>query len=185
MEKSRLFVSIALPEEVTQELIRICQYFTKRELFEGRCTRPENLHLTLKFIGSVSDTLVPKIDEILSNVFANEGKATLDGLGVFPHRRRIRILFVDLECTQLHILAKQIEQALFELFEPEVRAFKSHITIARIKKIEDQEKFLREVDRFVVKPISFDITEFTLVQSELTPNGPVYTTVASYPLYSV
>jgi len=49
----RLFVAVELPQEIKQELAIICDFFAKRELFVGRCMRPENLHVTLKFIGSV------------------------------------------------------------------------------------------------------------------------------------
>jgi len=183
VERKRLFVAVELPKEVKKELSIICDHFAKRELFVGRCTRPENLHITLKFIGSVCEGVVEKIDRDLKNIYIDACKATLHSLGVLPTRRISRILFVGLDCFCLPILAKQIEHNLSWLVKEEEREFKNHITLARIKKIENKEDFLYAVDNFGVPPLEFEIKEFVLKQSELTPEGPVYTDLSRYQLY--
>lgn len=183
MEKRRLFVAIELPQEVKKKLAIICQHFTKRELFVGRCTRPENLHLTLKFIGPVFESVIEKIDQDLKNIYVNACKATLLPLDVFPTRRISRILFAGLDCFCISILAKQIEQNISWLVPPEKKDFKSHITLARIKNIENKEDFLYAVDNFGIPPMEFEVKEFVLKQSELTPEGPIYTVLKRYVLY--
>ncbi|MFC1841992.1 RNA 2',3'-cyclic phosphodiesterase [Candidatus Dependentiae bacterium] len=183
MNRKRLFVAVEIPQEVKQELSEICEHFQERELFVGRCTPIQNLHVTLKFIGSVAEDVIQNIDASLKNVYANACQGTLGSLGVLPTRRISRILFAHLDCFCLPILAKQIEQELSWIVKPEDRGFKNHITIARIKSIENKENFLYAVDNFQIKPLIFDIKEFLLQESELTPDGPIYTTVASYSLF--
>jgi len=183
VERKRLFVAIELPQAVKEELTIICDHFAKRELFIGRCTRPENLHLTLKFIGPVFESVIEKVDADLKNIYVDVCKATLSSLGVLPTRRISRILFAALDCFCLPILAKQIEHNLSWLVPPEERNFKNHITLARIKKIENKEDFLYAVDNFGVPSLEFEIDEFVLKQSELTSAGPIYTTLSRYKLY--
>jgi len=181
-EKKRLFVAVELPQEIKDELASICAFFAKKELFVGRCTRPANLHLTLKFIGAVNKNVVPKINEALQAISFNVCQAKLGSLDVLPSRRMIKILFAHLNCPPLGILAKQIETVLADFVAPETRDFKNHVTIARIKSVQDKEKLLQEVDRFAVPALSFAIEEFVLKESELAPEGPIYKDVQRYVL---
>jgi len=182
-EKKRLFISVELPEEVKSELKRVCDYFAGKDLFVGRCVRPENMHLTLQFLGSVYENMLPKIDRALKNVSFKICKAKLGQLDVLPSQKNMRILFADLHAPQLHRLAKQIEEVLAGIFDAEDREFKNHITIARIKSIKDKDTFLEQIAQFKVSPLGFEITEFSLQESELTPEGPIYKTVSSYKLF--
>lgn len=83
--KKRLFVAVELSDEIKKEMTEICQHFQERNLFVGNCTAPQNLHLTLKFIGSVDQTVISKIDESLKNIYANACTGTLGNLGVFSN----------------------------------------------------------------------------------------------------
>jgi len=186
VNKKRLFIAVELPQEIKKELAEICEHFVERELFIGKCTKSQNLHLTLKFIGDVHENVICKIDESLKAVYASACKGTLGSLGVLPTRRITRILYAHVDCFCLPILAKEIEDSLSWLVEAEKREFKNHITLARIKNIKDNERkddFLYAIDNFEVKPLAFDIQEFMLKESELTPDGPVYTNIASYSLF--
>jgi len=179
----RLFVAIELPPDIKKELSIICDFFTQRELFVGRCTCPENLHLTLKFIGLVYKDVVPAINEKLKNIYCNACTGTLAPLGVLPTRRISRILYAGLDCFCLPILAKQIQESLKDYTRPKDHEFKNHITLARMKQIPNKEDFLYALDNFGMPELSFDIKEFVLKESELTREGPIYTTIARYTLY--
>lgn len=102
---------------------------------------------------------------------------------MLPTRRISRILYAGLDCFCLPILAKQIEESLVEYTSPKDHEFKSHITLARIKSISDKENFLYALDNFGMPELSFEAKKFVLKESELTPKGPIYTTIASYTLY--
>lgn len=181
-ERVRLFIAIELPEHVLDELEALCNAIVKKKFFLGRCTKRENLHLTLKFLGEVSPDLIPEIDEALMNVSFQSLKAHLGALDVLPTRQNIRILFVHLVCPQLPLLAQQIEDVLAERFEREPRSFKSHVTVGRVKGIDDKLAFLRELDETVVPLVQWTIDSFVLRRSVLTPEGPIYSELKRYSL---
>jgi len=179
----RLFVAIELPQQVREKLASICNDVAQKKLFLGRCTRPENIHLTLKFLGEVAESVVPEVDAALKTISFQSGVARLGSLDVFPTREKIRILFIHFLCPELVQLAQRIEDILADRFEPEARLFKSHVTLARIKSIDNKKEFLREIDEFTVSPMQWSIDSFVLKRSVLTQEGPVYTTIARYALF--
>lgn len=179
----RLFVAIELPQQVCDNLASICSDIAHKQLFAGRCTRSENIHLTLKFFGEVSESVVPEIDAALKKISFQSCAARLGPLGVFSTRKKIRILFIHILCPELAQLAQKIQDLLSDRFEPEDRLFKSHITLARVKLIDNKKEFLREVDEITVSPVQWSIDSFVLKRSVLTSEGPLYTTIARYPLF--
>jgi RNA 2',3'-cyclic 3'-phosphodiesterase len=90
-EKSvRLFIALELPHIVRDYLFKLCNRFHKKNLFRGRCSRPENLHVTLKFLGELSPNFIPKITNILQDVLFEQMEARLGQLNVLPTRKMIR-----------------------------------------------------------------------------------------------
>jgi len=179
-QSQRLFVAIELPQHVCDELHDFCNQFARKKLFLGGCTRPENFHLTVKFLGEVAESVIPEIDVALETISFSTCKAHVGALDVLPSREKIRILFAHLVCPELTLLAQQIEDALVPRFDRATREFKSHVTIARIKSIDDQRKFLREVDEFVIPLMQWKIDSFVLKRSVLGKDGPLYTVVKRY-----
>lgn len=179
-EKRRFFVAIELPEEIASKLVKVCDHFAKKDLFIGRCTRSENFHLTLKFLGEVEPEVIPEIDAVLQTVSFEPCDAHLGALDVLPTREKIRIFFAYLVCPEVVILAKQIEDALSFKFEREMRPFKSHVTIARIKQVTNTKKFLHELDSFVFPLMQWKINSFVLKSSVLGQDGPTYEVIKRY-----
>jgi len=180
--KQRLFVAIELPQQVRDDCAQVCQYFAQQELFVGRCTRPTNIHLTLKFLGEVKSDIVPVIDAALKTISHKSMQVHLGSLDVLPTRQNIRILFAHVIGDRLSSLAKKIEDVLADQFEPETRPFKSHATIARIKSIKDRRKFLHELDMTTVSSSAWHINSFVLKSATLTQKGSLYNNVAQYKL---
>ena len=180
-EKVRLFVGLKVPESVLEETLRIKGFLQKKRLFVGRWTKPENLHLTLKFLGEVDQNQASLIIESLKSVGLQPFNAVMGELGVFSSKKVIRILWIHIIGEELIGLQRHIDDLLAGHFKPEAR-FMSHLTIARIKSIAEKEQFLKEIDNFKIKPIKILVDEFSLIKSSLTPNGPVYTLVCNFPL---
>lgn len=176
----RLFVSIDVPD--SYELRDMCKDLWSKKLFFGRCTKSENFHLTLKFLGDVSEDIIPKIDAALKTVSFKFCEAHLGKLGVLPSEQQVRVLFVHVVCDQLPALSKQIEEVLAPWFKPENREFKPHVTVARIKTVKKREEFLRAVDETVISDLPWTVVSFVLKKSTLTDNKPIYETVARYKL---
>lgn len=175
----RLFIAIDLPQEVKQKLGTLSKSF---DFPHARWVKPENLHLTLKFLGRVKEEKVESITLTLKNLTADFPAFTLQTgkLGVFPSLKRARVVWIDLEGGrgEAKKLAHLIDEKLSLLgFEKEEREFQPHITLARLKK----PTFLHSLP-LVNWSFSFLTKEIILFESVLKSTGPIYTPVSVFPL---
>ncbi len=178
-QRVRLFVSVELPPEVINEVIRIQKELTKQNLFEGTFVKPENLHITLAFFGSVESKEIPCIQKQLATISFPACQILLKELGVNSPRKP-RVLWITVEAPVLIQLAQRIND-LFPNYR-EQRPFNGHITIARMKKVLDKEMVKIACKTMAVAPYSWHASEFSLWQSQTVSTGPIYTMLASFPL---
>lgn len=172
----RVFISIDLPKEVTEKIKEIQD---KLPSFVGKKIEPEHLHLTLKFLGEKSEDEVKEIIAQLKKVHSPKSKVTIDKVGVFSSEE-IRIVWLHIE--SINELQKAIDQTLEEInIEPEER-FMSHLTIARVKEVQEKHSFLEKINTLAFNEISFMIHQFRLVKSTLTALGPIYETLEKFAL---
>jgi 2'-5' RNA ligase len=185
----RLFVALEIPAAVrdnlaaqVEELRELCARVADKR---PRWVRPENLHVTLKFIGEVSPA---KLDGIRGALSAIRSDAPVDlkfrGLGFFPNENHPRVLWVGLEASaNLSSLAVDIEGALeTQGIARERRAFTPHLTLARIEPPGLHEELGATIQKNGAREFgSFQTREFHLIESKLKPAGAEYTTLASYP----
>lgn len=173
----RLFVAIDLPEPVREELIRISS-----GLPGARWTRPEQLHLTLRFIGEVDGGQFADIRDELTGIAVAPFSLQLDGLGLFPPRGRPRVLWAGLDRSDdLVRLRNQVESALARVgIARETRKFSPHITLARLKSTPPARvgRFLEQHGLLASRPFSVD--RFFLYSSQLGRNGALHTIEAEY-----
>ena len=137
---------------------------------------PKNIHLTLNFLGTRSD--IDKIIERLKTVSFKPFNLHLTNTGFFPTVDEPRVLWVGLEQSiELVSLQRQIDL----LFKPK-KSFKAHLTIARIKGVDEKHRLaiIDAVQRLKVKPLSFKVSSFKLFKSTLTPLGPVYEVLETF-----
>jgi 2'-5' RNA ligase len=153
-----------------------------------RWVAPQNLHVTLKFLGEVGDAGARRVGAALDSCRASVAcfPCRVAGLGAFPSASSVRVLWagIDVGREEMGLLARAIENALSALgFEREHRGFMAHITLARAR------------DRAIAAPLEsfgsgpsarvfgeFQVKGFSLMKSDLRPQGPVYSEVATYPL---
>jgi len=170
----RIFISIDLPKEIQKKIIKIQNSLPD---FFGKKTEPENLHLTLKFLGEINEEKLEKVKQKLKEIKFNKFQAEIDNIGIFSESF-VRIVWLHLsECEKLQ---KEIDEKLKNIFEPEKR-FMSHLTIARIKKC-DRKKFLEKLKKIKISKTKFDIGNFKLKKSILTEKGPIYENLGEYDL---
>lgn len=179
-KKLRLFVAIELPESIGRELENACTYFKKNNLFIGRCTTSANFHVTIKFLGDVKVRIIEDIDAQLRQVAFTSWDAHLGTLGIFSSEQQMDILFANIVCPPLSFFAQEINKVLMENFGTEQRSFVPHVTLARIKKINDRKIFLNELSRFVFPFLQWKIDSFVLKSSFLTKDGPIYNVLRRY-----
>jgi len=174
----RCFVALDLSREFINYIHEIQQLIKRQNLFIGKFTESENLHLTLKFLGEIDEEKVEEVKEKLKKVREEEFEAELGEVGVFS-KKFLRIIWIKLKnCDKLQ---KAIDDALSNLFPIENR-FMSHITIARVKKVGDRKALLDYIKNMKTKNIKFKVDKFFLKKSELAPSGSSYEDLEEYSL---
>lgn len=177
-ETSRLFIAISLPTDVKMALQRTVDMLQEQIPNNVvRWVKPDNIHLTLRFLG---DTAVSKIPQLVTELDKLDGvrqsfTLQLNQLGCFPNKKQPRVLWVGLqgEMRQLVALKQTVDHILQKIdFPLETRRYNPHLTIGRVK---DSAKLGRIKWGGDVAPQLFSVTAVTLFQSELTPNGAIYT----------
>ena len=184
----RAFLAIEPPEEILAAVGRL-QEKLKREL-TGKIswTRPHGNHLTLKFFGDISQNDVASICEAVRRraTAAAPLMLAIKKMGVFPDARKPRVLWLGTEgdVENLSLLQKQLETDFAQIgFPQETRPFRAHLTLARIKIPGSVKGITEALDKY--KDFSageFTATELVLFQSQLTPQGAIYTKLATIPL---
>jgi 2'-5' RNA ligase len=183
----RLFIAVELPDPVRQHL-RDVQSALRPDAPRASWTRPDNLHLTLKFLGEVRDQQFPSLADSLSRVSV-DGNADLYAAAVecFPERGPVRIVAAALEGTlgPLKALHAAIEQrCAFLGFEREARSYRPHVTLARARPTLPpavRERLTGATTATWPGP-TFVVPEFVLMESRLKPSGAEYLVAARFPL---
>lgn len=175
----RLFVALALPDHLQSRLSGLCN-----GLPGARWVAPENLHLTLRFIGEVEGHEAEDIDAALSGIRFPRFPVTLSGVGDFGDDRRLRSVWVGVEANEtLERLQAKVEKAVQRAGQPpEKRKFKPHVTLARFKSHPGGKLESYFAERSLFRAPPFEVSDFTLFSSYLSHEGAIYSPEAVYPL---
>lgn len=177
----RCFIALEMPREAINYIRELQKQIEKKNLFTGKFTEAENLHLTLKFLGEIGEEKIKEVKERLKEVKMQSFEACLGDIGVFSSKYSsyVRVIWLKLEnCDKLQ---KQIDEKLKEIFQPEER-FMSHITIARVKHVSNRKELVDYIKNIKTKDIKFKVEQFFLKKSTLMPEGPVYEEIEVYNL---
>jgi RNA 2',3'-cyclic 3'-phosphodiesterase len=176
----RLFVALELDEDA-QALLAEYQRRLAGLDRAVRWVRPEQIHLTLKFLGDVPDGQVMQVCRALDGLAAHEAfEFQIDGIGTFGPPRSPRVVWVGVRMpnSSLAEVQEACEKGLAELgFPSEGRAFKPHLTLGRVK----DPRAGREVSEAVSNvqaqasgPLVQRAGQVILFESILRPEGPQY-----------
>jgi 2'-5' RNA ligase len=181
----RLFVAVDPSPDVVRAVDGALEPWRERYP-GGRWVRPENWHVTLKFLGRTWPRLVDSVHEACREAAAPIRPFTLalGGLGVFPRATRARVLWVGLEDREnsLAALVKALDAALAEDFPPEKRGFTAHLTVARFAPPADLSDSSSEFEAFEIEARAFRVSKLLLYQSHLSPRGARYEVLEAFPL---
>lgn len=190
MKTIRCFLAIDYAPEVKEKILQFVRL--AQQTLPPRSVRwvsANNLHLTVKFLGEITET---QLDAVRQNIRPVASQMipfplTVTGRGVFPNPHNPRILWVGTnEPVDLIRFAGSCEEACARVgIAKEERSFKAHLTIGRVQQGLDSARLRQLGDQFLSLPIGeighFPITELVLYRSELRPDGPVYTPIEVFP----
>lgn len=185
MPNHRLFIAVDLPAEVRKVLADQQQQLKQAKAV--RWTRPEQIHLTLQFLGDVPVEAVDAIPRALQSAVSvlPAFQFNLTGVGVFPNFKAPRIVWAGITegAEQVALLYRAVITATRPLgFTPESRPFTPHLTIGRVQtwaRLDDYAQIsaaIRNCPAHAAATVTVD--HVTLFRSELKPSGPIYTPLA-------
>lgn len=183
----RLFVSVDLPDELGHDVAAVQERFADASGLNF--TDPEQAHVTLKFLGDVDEDRVgavaDAVDEAVADADVEPFTARYEGLGVFPSMEYISVLWLGVaeggdELTRLH---EAIEKRTIAMgFDPEDHEFTPHVTLARMDHAGGKDLVQRGVREWTPTVGEATVEDVQLTESELTSDGPAYSTVERFPL---
>ncbi len=178
----RTFIAIEIPDGIKKEMART-QEQLKISGADAGWTRPEGIHLTLKFLGEVLDARLDEIKNALAQAAGAKGRFRLEitGAGAFPNSKNPRVVWLGVagDIDKLMALWSSIENAMAAIgFDREDRAFSPHLTLARIKYLQARYSWQRSIDSIKdIRLAGFEVDHVSLMKSELKPSGAVYTEI--------
>jgi 2'-5' RNA ligase len=181
----RAFIAAEIPQDIRDGIGEIRRKLKKTGA-DVRWVKPENMHLTLRFLGNdVPRGTVDAVGDTLHGRLKSVGQftITLEGLGVFPNARRPRVVWLGIEPHDgpLLELREAVEDAVAEAgWTREERPFSAHLTLGRIKSQSGIGKLRQKLEKGSDRPVgSMVVDKVSLIQSDLKPAGPIYETLTT------
>jgi RNA 2',3'-cyclic 3'-phosphodiesterase len=183
-ESVRTFIAIELPVDIKSGLRSLQVRLKTSNPNTAKWVDPDNIHLTLKFLGETRLTLIPSITLALDDVAKNipSFALSLTELGAFPDLRRVQIVWVGLTGALgvLDQLQRNLETAISPLgFPTEKRPYVPHLTLARMRDtavLSDRQNLGALIARTGLNTsLKWIVGSVSLMQSRLTPSGAIYT----------
>jgi 2'-5' RNA ligase len=184
----RVFCAVELPQEVRARLeahvLRL-----RKELPDAAASwsRVENIHLTLKFFGNVEVDRIQKIAGAAERAVKQFSKfqISVGETGAFPRASRPQVLWIGVSdpSGQLTALQEKFEnECAAEGFPNEDRAYRPHLTIARLRRPEGARQLAEAHLKIRFEPVEVAVTEIVVFRSELSPKGSKYTPISRHQL---
>jgi len=146
-----------------------------------KLVEPQNIHVTMRFLGDIQPTSIDAIYEEMKKVSFTPFDVELKGLGAFPNLRYARVVWVGIQkgAQELKNIFDQLEPRLQRLgFRPDPKGFNPHLTIARVKSGRNKAELARQVEEMTNHKCGTIRAEYLrLKKSVLTPKGPIYSTL--------
>lgn len=196
MSLLRAFIAVDIPQEIQQAIYQSTASLRKDVGSLIRWVAPENMHLTLKFLGDIS----PDSVDILTQMLRAESVSLpcfdihLKGIGSFPSLKRPRVIYIGVQAPAgLEALQRGIESASHRLgYESDAnggRGFSPHLTIGRVRQgasASDQQKIRQALENIHIDSLgTARVDSVHLYKSDLKPSGSMYTMLYSAPLKKI
>lgn len=184
LESIRSFLAFDIDSEAVMKKLRDVQALLVKTGADLKPVEPENIHITVRFLGNVSPDTVEKIYGNMQKMQFTPFDVKIHGVGAFPDARYPRVVWAGMTqgANELHQIFSQMEPHLQALgFAPDPKGFSPHLTIARVRSGRNK----LELGKFIMDSKDFEFGMirakcFRLKKSELTPKGPIYSTLKEF-----
>lgn len=183
----RAFVAVNLEPGLKEALAHVQQRLKETRADVG-WVRPENIHLTLKFLGQVGENRLGAVGEALGAAARGFGsfRLVLGGLGAFPQPRAARVIWIGIShgAEAVAKLQARVETGLEPLgFPREQRPFSAHLTLGRVRGPGHREQLAVALSSMPTEPVGEMVLDrIELMKSDLGPEGARYSVLQSFPL---
>lgn len=184
----RMFCAFELPQTLRRSIENHAQRVREAVPdIAASWIRPENIHLTMKFFGNVDQARVPVISAVTARVVTEFSPIQIEvgKTGVFPRPSRPQVLWIgidDQSGTLLKLQQRLEDEFALEGFAKEDRAFRPHLTIARIRKPQNANRVAEVHLGLEFSAVAVRLHELILFRSELSSKGSKYTTISRHRL---
>ena len=184
METFRGFIAVEVP--VTDKILHFQEELAQTQA-KLKLVSPQNIHITLKFLGDTPTTQVDALQSIITDAISTikPHVIKLKGTGVFPSERYIKVIWIGLQHAQNLSTISSIlnEKCTMIGVKKEKRDFSPHLTIGRNKSAQGKNHIISLIEQY--RETEFAevlVNAIYLKKSTLTPKGPIYETILSIPL---
>ena len=183
-EQIRSFIAFDMENESVLNRLSATQKLLVETGADLRLVEPQNIHITMRFLGSISPSMVDKVYEAMKKVKFTPFNTQLRGLGVFPSLNYPRVVWAGLTegVEELKSIFSQLEPQIRALgFAADAYGFSPHLTIARVKSGANKQRLAELVTKkadYEFGTIKADCLR--LKKSQLSPKGPTYSTLREY-----
>lgn len=187
MSRLRTFIAVHLTKAIRDKLVA-AQEELARATTAAKWVEPENLHVTLVFLGEVDEREIPDVCRLASDAVAEQAPFTLsvEQLGAFPNPRRPRTIWAGIAAGAQELVAihDDLELQFADLgYRREERRYTPHITLGRMKTEGPADRLAAAIVRHAAwKAGAMAVTEICIMSSELQRDGPLYTVLGRAPL---
>jgi 2'-5' RNA ligase len=181
LEKIRAFIAVDIESEEFRDQIIQLQKKLSDIGTDIKPVAPQNIHLTLRFLGEIETNLIEKIADIMKPIEFKPFKIVFKGTGAFPSMKKINVIWIGLEHGQEELIkvSKFLESQLRKIgFSQDKKGFSPHVTIARLRSSRNKDVVADLLYEYKEKSYGSMIAQsIRLKKSVLTPQGPIYSTI--------
>ncbi|TRO44254.1 RNA 2',3'-cyclic phosphodiesterase [Candidatus Bathyarchaeota archaeon] len=177
----RTFLAFDIEDQTILRRIMQAQKMLVSTGADLKLVNPQNIHLTIRFLGEIPLTMIDQIYEEMKKLVFSPFQIELEGIGAFPKPAYPRVVWAGIRngVKELKNVFEQLEPRLRGLgFQPDNKGFSPHLTIARVRSGRNKAKLAELINDLMDYDFgTVNSGHLKLIKSDLTPRGPIYTNV--------
>jgi len=181
LEKVRAFIAVDIEEEKLKQGFVKLQEELLEEGADIKIVSPENIHITLRFLGELEENVVQRVVDGLKLLRFQPFDVQFKGVGAFPSLTHMNVIWVGIKKggDELRNLAEALEPQLRKIgIPPDKKGFSPHVTVARVRTGRNKQQIAKRLAELVEQEFGWMKAESVRLQrSTLTPKGPIYSTI--------